>query len=248
MAERACRRCLKTKPLADFRPSNAREGHERKRQRFDAALEAGDEPAEAVTACAECRAKVRAQANARVRACREHYHALRGAAPCVRCALVDPVCVHLYRRDEGSKVRPLSDAAYWSAKGRGVEAMREAAAQFEAVCKFCHSLRRPPREATAFDEWLDGRMVEAGAECACAPVTAATVRGFHFAHRDAAHKAVGMLELRLRVRGGVLTVDEAVRLAEREWRKGRLLCANCHERESVARTRANGEALYGGGA
>lgn len=79
MAERACRRCLRTKPLADFRPSNAREGHERKRQRFDAALEAGDEPAEAVTACAECRAKVRAQENARVRACREHYHALRGA-------------------------------------------------------------------------------------------------------------------------------------------------------------------------
>jgi hypothetical protein len=200
----------------------------------------------ALKTCDECRLKVLkwnqtscAPRVEREAACLAFYNDMRRSATCTHCGLCDEVCMQFCRRDPMDNTPALSRASHWAAESRGIDALTAASERFFACCPFCKSIHHTKECAlTAFDDWLNARYLASGKHCDCNRVlTMDTIRGFQFAHWDAACKTFGMYELRSQVREGLLTEAEAKRRAEEEWRHGRVICANCHHHETLARSK-----------
>lgn len=230
-----CIKCRHVRPVEDFRWDNCREGHNRKRARFDEALIRGDDaPTDRTLTCKGCRthnANPDTASAQRQRECKEYYESQ--LSQCEECGEARKQCLMLCKKDKGDPVKPLSIAGHWAASTRGVEAMRIARNKFLVLCSFCCSLSPwqtdPPNE---FDTWLDAHIIGVVCEGCKRESTNDTYRAFQFAHYDSAQKTVDMYQLRKHVRDGTLDVAEAKRRATDEFPLGRFLCHNCHRMES----------------
>lgn len=142
----------------------------------------------------------------------------------------------LIRHDRNDTGKPLSQCQYWAAKGRGVEAMRLELARFEPVCRSCFGSRNAV-VTNDFEAWLRDEKIKQDTECAHGPITLENHGAFQFAHVDATDKTISMMDLCRRVRDGTLCTQEAILQANAEWPKGRLICANCHWKETRERSK-----------
>lgn len=247
-----CGTCGVRRDVTEFRWDNEKEGHCRKRARFDAAVGDGRIPdaTDCTKTCRTCRDR-RGSSNApyarRMQMCRDWYRSQLTA--CADCSERRPECLGLFLIDPDGEpsVRSLSCHAHWAAAARGVDGMMRVRTRFEVYCFFCHSAhhhRHDTGTATDFDRWLHERMRDAAACAECGRATSdETLRGFQFAHHNSATKTVhstlgplSMMTLRIAVRNNALSPSEATALADEEWSRGRVLCHNCHRMETRVRT------------
>lgn len=238
-----CTVCSKERLPYDFRYVNCREGFERNRERLEYAT-VHVESAWMCKQCVHCReSKYRSQrisksdGAVRREECATLYKMLREESLCVDCGHGDGIM--LKKRDMTDPVTPLSVIGHWATASRGVEAMKMATDKFFPCCRYCAGIRGATIE-TDFDEWLRDKFVSDGKACDCHRVlNNDTYGGFQFAHIDSRDKTLSMYELREAVRSGRMTTADAKKAVDSEWHKGRILCANCHEQETMSRTKQN---------
>ena len=248
MATATCTKCRRSQDIVEFRWDNTKEGHCRKRARFDQALLGDNVPVseDRTKTCRTCRSRHTSSdtpSARRRKECDEWYRSQ--LTLCTECHETRPECLGLIQVNPGEDVTPLSRIAHWATSDRGVEAMRRNRPLFRVLCFFCKSVswqQNGDFVTTVFDEWLDDRLLVDECATCSRHATRETLRGFQFAHNDSALKTVhpvigpvSMMTLRKSVRDGTLTSEEATRLAVNEWSLGRVLCHNCHRVETSSR-------------
>ena len=198
--------------------------------------------------CVECRAKTPGDCASQHRKeeCKEYYQGLKSTMPCSDCGLSGDATVMMFcARDASVQLTSLSNNGYWSAKARGVDAMKRALEHFVPRCAFCRSVhidkvRHESTEYSDFKVHWRNRQLAAGCCDDCGRVAKAeNAAGFQYAHRDALDKPneLGdMMSVSKAYDEGKLTLQEATRIADEEiipW--CRMLCANCHKHETRVR-------------
>ena len=238
MNEKSCNKCKKLLPIANFIWSNKGIGQERKRQKIVIAITEGNDSIiskEATSLCEKCRSKKNDYQKDTQKECKDFYQKLCNETPCTSCGVVDGLCINFCREDESIKY--LSDHKYWGAdkknNNRGIEGMKKDLHKYKAKCSYCFSVDKQQPPETAFDTWLNDKIVHQGTECAkygCQRVvTLDNIAGFQFAHFDPLNKSLNIGGLRIKVQNAEMTNEEAQMIATKEWPKGRILCANCHK-------------------
>ena len=251
-----CKRCKITLPLTKFGPL-AGERFARKKAAFDHLcnqLEHETDPDARssiiqaiqelrVYSCIDCRCKPLNDTprNNRYQECQEFYNHLKSVTPCSDCGCIDEVAMIFTRLNANGPT--LSNIQAWAKEALGRAAMEAASSTFVAYCSFCAKIRRrraffdtnPMNEVDAIIDQLKLN------EVCCSECTRITtlenVGGFEWAHLSAVEKTTDFFTIARQYRDGSIDIDQAISLMEKEWIKCRLLCANCHKRETDTRNK-----------